>query len=244
MNLRWVRAATHTPSALLLSLQLIAVLAYPFLEGDRTKRSLFSLVALVVLLLVVYTLHHSPAATWVGLTLATPVLVLLVVQLATDADGLTAWIAGFAAALYAYAAYALVRYMFQDRVITTDELFAVGATFTLLAWAFAYTYVVVQEVAPHSFTASSDPQAPRTWVQLLSMSFTNLTAVGAGDINPVRPFARSVVMIEQVVGVLYLAMVVTVVVGLTVARLRGDLRGGTAGDGSRHLREDGPAEGA
>jgi hypothetical protein len=219
MNVRWFRTAVHTPSALLLALQLAAVLTYPFLEGDRTKRAAFSLVALIILLVVVYTVHHSPAATWVGLMLALPVLALLVAFLVTDNDQLTTWAAGFEAVLYFYAALALVRYMFADRKITTDELFAAGATFTLVAWAFAYVYVVVQQVAPQSFTASINPDAPRTWVQLLALSFTNLTATGSGDVSPVRPFARSVVMIEQVAGVLYVAMVVARVVGLTVARV-------------------------
>ena len=228
MNSHWLRTVVRTPSALLLTLQLVAVLAYPFLEGDRARRAAFSLVALIVLLVIVYTLHHSPAATGVGLALATPVVLLLVAYLVTDEVVLSIWAAGFEAALYFYAAFALVRYMFADRVISTDELFAVGATFTLVAWAFAYVYVVIQHVAPHSFTASSDPELPRTWVQLLGLSFTNLTATGSGDVNAVRAFARSVVMIEQVTGVLYVAMVVARVVGLTVARiLSGASRGTT-----------------
>ncbi len=32
---------------------------------------------------------------------------------------------------------ALIAYMLAGHVITRDELFAVGATFTLVAWAFA-----------------------------------------------------------------------------------------------------------
>jgi hypothetical protein len=219
MNSRWFRTVVRTPSALLLTLQLVAVLAYPFLEGDRTERAIFSLVALIVLLVIVYGLHHSPAATWVGLGLAVPVVLLLVAFIITDENVLSIWAAAFEAALYFYAAFALVRYMFADREISTDELFAVGATFTLVAWAFAYVYVVVQYLAPHSFTASIDPEAPRSWIQLLGVSFTNLTATGSGDVNAVRAFARSIVMIEQVVGVLYVAMVVARVVGLTVARI-------------------------
>ena len=42
------------------------------------------------------------------------------------------------------AAGALIAYMLADHVITRDELFAVGATFTLVAWAFAYSYTVCQ----------------------------------------------------------------------------------------------------
>ena len=54
--------------------------------------------------------------------------------------------------------------MLEDHEITRDELFAVGATFTLVAWAFAYTFIVVQAIEPGSFTAAIDPAATaRGW---------------------------------------------------------------------------------
>ena len=130
-----------------------------------------------------------------------------------------AWSAGFEAALYAYAGVALIRYMFADHLVTTDELFAVGATFTLFAWAFAYLFVVVQAVTPESFTAAVDPDQARSWVELLFLSFTTLSSTGLSDVVPITAFARSVVMIEQLAGVLYIAMVVARMVGLTFARI-------------------------
>ena len=54
--------------------------------------------------------------------------------------------------------------MLADHIITRDEMWAVGATFTLVAWAFAYLYVVVQAIEPGSFTAAVDPEATaRGW---------------------------------------------------------------------------------
>lgn len=38
----------------------------------------------------------------------------------------------------------MVAYIMKDYRVTTDELFAAGATFTLLAWGFAYLYLVCQ----------------------------------------------------------------------------------------------------
>lgn len=55
---------------------------------------------------------------------------------------------------------------------------------------------------------------------MLFLSFTNLTSVGLSDILPVSPQARSIVMIEQVAGLLYIALVVSRVVGLTIVRQR------------------------
>jgi hypothetical protein len=106
--------------------------------------------------------------------------------------------------------------MLADHVITRDELFAVGATFTLVAWAFAYTYTVCQAIEPGSFTAAVDPQQQRSWMELLFLSFTTLSSTGLGDVIPVKPFARSLVMIEQLAGLAYVAMVVSRLVGLMV----------------------------
>ena len=105
-----------------------------------------------------------------------------------------------------------------DHEVTRDEMFAVGATFTLVAWAFAYSFTVVQAIEPGSFTAAIDPTGQRTWMELLFLSFTTLSSTGLSDVIPVKPFARSVVMLEQLAGVAYIAIVVSRLVGLTVIR--------------------------
>ena len=110
--------------------------------------------------------------------------------------------------------------MFLDRFVTNDELWATGATFTVVAWAFAYTFMAIQVIWPGSFIATIDPGGPRTWFEMLFLSFTTLTSVGLSDILPVLPQARSWVMIEQVAGLMYVALVVSRVVGLTIARQR------------------------
>ena len=214
----WWRKAKDTPSALLLAVQLGAVLLYPFME-ETAGRAIFSVFGIVVLGLAVLAVRRTPSFTWVSLLLAAPALVLLTAQVFSDASWLTTWSAAFEAALYFYAGFALIRYMFADHIVTTDELFAIGATFTLVAWAFAYVYVVVQAVEPDSFIAAVDADDPRSWVELLFLSFTTLSSTGLSDIIPIKPFARSVVMIEQVAGMLYIAMVVARMVGLTFARI-------------------------
>jgi hypothetical protein len=205
---------------MLLVVQLGALLVYPFLESNAAGRAAFSILGIVVLGLAVLSVRRSPPPTWVSLLLAAPALVLLIAQVVSDAGWLTPWSAAFEAALYFYAAVGLIRYMIGVPVITVDDLFAVGATFTLVAWAFAYTFTVVQAVAPESFTAAIDPTAPRSWMELLFLSFTTLTSTGLSDVVPVRAFARSLVMLEQVAGVLYIAMVITRLVALSSSRIQ------------------------
>jgi len=212
--------ARKEPSAVLLFTQLAALLVYPAMEGNDVGRSLFSVLGIAFLGLVVLAVRSSPTWTWVGLLLAAPASVLLLVQAVSGSDTLLPYSSAFEAVLYFYAAAGLLAYMLADHEITRDELFAVGATFTLVAWGFAYVFVVCQAIAPESFTAAVRPSSDRTWVELLFLSFTNLSSTGLSDVVPIRPFARGVVMLEQLAGVAYIAMVVSRLVGLTVLRVR------------------------
>jgi Ion channel len=212
--------ARRQPSAILLAAQLAGVLLYPFMEGEDAGRALFSVFGILILGLVVLAVRSSPGLTWVGVLLGIPATVLLLIQAVTLSDTLLPYSSGFEAVLYFYAAGALIAYILADHEITRDELYAVGATFTLVAWGFAHVYVVYQAIEPQSFTAAVDPHDERTWLDLLFLSFTNLTSTGLSDVAPVRPFARGLVMLEQLCGLAYVAMLVSRVVGLTVLRGR------------------------
>ena len=211
-----LRIARREPSAILLAMQLVGVLLYPFMEGSDVGRALFSVFGIAVLGLVVLAVRSTPGLTWVALLLGAPTTVLLLIQAVTRSDDLLPYSSALEAILYFYAAGALIAYMLADHEITRDELYAVGATFTLVAWAFAYTYTVVQAIEPGSFTAAVDPEAQRSWMELLFLSFTTLTSTGLSDVIPVRAFARSVCMIEQLAGLAYVAVLVSRLVGLTV----------------------------
>src|SRR3546814_13265502 len=88
--------------------------------------------------------------------------------------------------------------MMSDHVVSADELFAAGATFTLLAWGFAFAFLVCQMLDPGSFVNSLDPESPRRpWIELLFLSFTNLSATGLADVVPVRSTARVLVMLAR-----------------------------------------------
>ena len=221
-----LHAARKNPSAILLFVQLGGVLVYPFLEEGAAGRAIFSAFGIGVLALAVLAVRSTPTLTWVSLLLALPATVLLVIQAVGDHEGLLPYSSGLEAVLYFYAAWALVRYMLADHVITTDELFAVGATFTLAAWGFAYTYQVVQAIYPESFFAALNPRDARTWMELLYLSFTTLTGTGLSDVVPVKAFARAVVMLEQLMGLGYVAMLVSRLVAQMVINRQGETEAG------------------
>jgi hypothetical protein len=213
MNLELVR---RNPSAGLLGVQLLGLVLYPLMETSPSGRALFGAFGLIVLGAALWVVRRSPWLTWLGLVLALPVVVLSLILAFSPQPGLVAITAALEALFYFYATGSLIAYMLQDHVATNDELFAAGATFTLLAWAFAYCYVVCQTVFPGSFAVGGDAGAARPWIELLYLSVAVLSSVGLSDITPAMPMARGIVMLESFVGVMYLTLIVARLIGLTV----------------------------
>lgn len=212
-----LRLVRRNPCAVLLAVQALGIVLYPFLDDWHAGRQAFALFGLLVLALALYAVQMTVVHTWVLVTIAIPATLLLVLQIFSDSNELMAWSSGFEAVLYFYAAFAMTRYMLEDDEVTTDELFAIGAVFTLMAWAFAHLFVVLQALDPGAFGAVGEP---RTWNELLFVSFTTLSSTGLSDIMPVTGHARSAVMVEQVAGIFYVAMVVTRLINLSATRRR------------------------
>ncbi|KAF1014682.1 MAG: hypothetical protein GAK31_02169 [Stenotrophomonas maltophilia] len=214
---RWLAIARRHPSAWLLGLQLLAVLLYPALDGSRAGQALFGAFGMAVLGLALWVVQRSPLGTWLALVLSLPAVVFSLAGAWLQQPALATTAQVLESLLYFYTAGALIAYMLQDHKVTRDELFAVGATFTLLAWAFAYAYAVCQQWYPGSFTGDSEG-SQRSWMELLYLSFSLLSGAGLSDVVPVHPQARALVMLEQFSGVMYVALVVSRLVGLTVLR--------------------------
>lgn len=215
--LRRIVIAKHHPSAVLLAAQLLGVLLYALLENLPGGRAVLAAFGLVVLGAALQVVRSSPWLTWLGNALALVVVLLLGINMIWPSTHLDVAASIVLAAFYFYAAGALIAYMLQDQTASLDEFYAVGATFTLMAWAFAHAYVVCQALVPGSFAGAVDPAEARTWMDLLFLSFTILSGVGLGDIVPLSPLARALVMLEELAGIMYIALVVSRLITMSSA---------------------------
>jgi hypothetical protein len=215
-----LRTVRRHPSAVLLSAQLLVVLIYPFLEDSTAGRAVVGVVQMGVVLIAAWAVRATPVLSWVAAVLGLPAMVFAVLEaVSRDTDWVVLTSAVFHVPFYLFVSYAMIRYLFHDDVVTRDELYAVGAAFTVVAWAFAYLYAAAQVLWPGSFVAHGvEAGADVDWFELLFLSFTTLTSVGLSDVTPVLDNARSFVMVEQVAGVLYVALVIARLVGLSHLR--------------------------
>ena len=214
-----MRTVLGHPSAILLAVQLLQVLAWPFLEHSTAGRAILGVIGMVAVAAAVYAVRRTPILSHVVIFLGAPAMVFTLLEaLKPQTDWIVLTSAGLHAPFYLYVSYAMLRYLFHDDIVTRDELFATGAAFTVVAWAFAYIYSAAQVIWPGCFTSAVGEE--QSWFELLFLSFTSLTSTGLSDVVPVEPHARSLVMLEEVAGVFYVALVVARMVGLTMMRHR------------------------
>lgn len=212
--------STH-PSALLLLVQLASIVIHPSLESVKHNQAIFSCFNVTTLLLAVWVVNRSPAINWVAWMLAVPSIILTIAFVFAGNVHYFIWAQFLESAMYFYTAIGLVMYMFNDDVITRDELFAAAATFTVLAWGFALLYSVCQFFYPGSIVGGSHPDSQRTWLELMFLSFSILSSTGYGDIMTVHPVTRIIGIFQMFVGLMYMALIVSRLISLTSAIRKG-----------------------
>lgn len=118
----------------------------------------------------------------------------------------------FAGALFCIAAIVAISLdvFDQRRPVTRDTILGAVSIYLLVAVFFGLLYrmLTLADAAAlyhaHQAAAGNLPD-----FEALYFSFVTLTTLGFGDITPVSPYARTFAMLESVVGILYLATLVS-----------------------------------
>lgn len=206
------------PFAMLLCVQLLSVLFYGFMTNSKTSHFIFNSLGLIVPILAVWTVYRSPATNWIGFVLVSASISTSLLAIFAGQAQLLVWAHSFESLLYFYAAISLVMYMFEDDVVTLDELYAAAATFTLLVWGFALVYSVCQQVYPNSISGGATATQLRSWIELLFFSFSLQSGTGLSDLLPVSPQSRAIASIQMFSGVMYITIVISHLVGLAASK--------------------------
>jgi len=111
----------------------------------------------------------------------------------------------------------MLRFVFRERRLTIDGIFATVAAYLVIALLFSQVYLLMLTWNPESFVlpvpaADRPPHLLQT--DMTYFSLVTLATVGYGDILPRSDAARMTAMIEAVVGQFYVAVIVAVFVGM------------------------------
>lgn len=117
----------------------------------------------------------------------------------------------------------LLRTVFRARIVDGNILCGAACIYLLTGAICGYVFAMLQVfdhtsfqiVSPFAETENRDLYREPGW--LVYFSYTTLTTVGFGDILPANALARSVAVLEAVIGQIMLVVVMARLVGLHVA---------------------------
>jgi hypothetical protein len=120
--------------------------------------------------------------------------------------------------LYVFIVVRMLSRITRAESVTGDTIFLAASCFLLIGTIWALFYHTIVFLDPSAISGISESTATNLIPDLFYFSFVTLTTLGYGDIVPVTPFAKSVALVESVVGTLFVAIVIAIIVGKYAAR--------------------------
>ncbi|MEL6941649.1 MAG: potassium channel family protein [Bacteroidota bacterium] len=103
----------------------------------------------------------------------------------------------------------LMEYVFSPKSVTINDVYALSAGYIILGVIAAPFFFLVNMQLENALSISQDA----SFSDLLYFSYITLTGVGYGDITPVHPIAKSLSLLLGIIGQLYLAVLVGIIIG-------------------------------
>ncbi len=113
---------------------------------------------------------------------------------------------------------AIQQVLFSSDKITGNSLAGSICIFLLLGIIWLLLYSITIELMPNSFSGLPQDTWPGNFSGIIYYSFVTLTTLGFGDILPLSPTARFLTYMEAIVGVFYMAIFVSSLVGAAMQR--------------------------
>jgi len=125
--------------------------------------------------------------------------------------------------LTGFAALMMLRNIFRQRVVRTDDVLGAVCGYLIAAGAWSNLFMLIEIFLPGSFSVGPGFGAGMdTWhgrIAVLSyVSLGSLTSVGSGAVVPVQPPATILTPLEAVFGQFYIAVVVAQLVSTRLAQ--------------------------
>jgi hypothetical protein len=207
----------HGLTALLVFLLLFFVALYPlskFSFGSFLAHIFFSL----ILISGVLTVFHRPLIRIFAVGLALAEFMVYWLEFFSPSNTLAVSQVFLVALFLGLLIVVVLMQVFREGSITMHRISGAVAAYILIGalWASLYQFIVLTIPGAFDFSALAEGSRSDLQAHLYYFSFVTLTTLGYGDIVPVHPGARLVVMLEALTGQLYPAITLAWLVSMEI----------------------------
>jgi len=203
---------------LLISLLLIFVIS-PFVVPYYYGPTILNIIAAAVLLSATYAVSRRRSFLIFALSMSIFSIATTFWLAAAPSHWLIIISHGSLVIVIIFFATAILSYVLGTGKVTWDKIYGAVCAYLLLGYAWTFAYSVIEELQPGSFDSPISTM-PHDLVgrvmQLRYFSFVTLATVGYGDIVPHTPVARTLALLEAILGQFYLVALVGRLVGLHI----------------------------
>jgi hypothetical protein len=202
---------------LLLFLFLLAdLILYPYISANEGPRYyLFRSLGVAVTLVTVYVVSLRRELIIIALALAIPAMIEYTTYFRLKMGALSVCSVVLSFAFDVFVIVVLFRRVFAREKPTTETIFGAVCIYLLIGFTFARLYAIIGALHPNAFhldpAINTHPFA--AGFDFIFFSFGTMTSLGANGIVAISPTVRSLSVIESMLGVLYLAVMISRLMG-------------------------------
>ena len=119
--------------------------------------------------------------------------------------------AALIAIFYIYVLVMVLAYVIKGTEATRDKIIGAVSIYLLIGFTWASFYYMIFSLQPEAFLVNDTllTRTGQSQPDFVYFSFITLLTVGYGDVRPISGIARSLAMLEGVVGVLYIGVFIS-----------------------------------
>jgi len=203
---------------LLISLVFL-LLVYPFLEHGSIREAFLSILSAVIPITAIFAVSYNKRNLIIAILLGVPTIAGELIDL-FGIELPHAVIVVFALLFYLFTLITIISYVFRDEEVTGDTIYGAICVYLLIGITWTTIFVLINILQPGSFYINppNNIDNVQDWSDFIYYSYATLTTLGYGDITPVTSQARSVGVLETIVGQLYLTILLARLIGLHLTK--------------------------
>jgi hypothetical protein len=194
----------------------------PFLQRGVIKLTILNILVSAIIYFGILAVSHEKRNATIGLALGLPWFILTWITLFVSSPPPILFVVsnGILILFYFFTAGVILSFVLRSQQVNDEVLYGSVSIYLLIGGAWGTIYSLLEAIQPGSFFI--DPAYNIDGIvdvfDLLYYSFTTLTTLGYGDIIPVSTHARYLAVVEAIMGVMYLAIIISRLVGMFIAR--------------------------
>lgn len=187
------------------------LVSYPYSVGNNFRYYLYRTLFCVVILLTVYALSLRRSLLVIALVLAGPSIIQHTVYVAELKSPIAVVNSFIALAFDVFIVVAIFRSVFSKARADSESIFGALCIYLFVGYSFTSIFLLVTYFHPYAFylDPTVNNHAVLNRLDSIYYSFGTMTSLGAAGITPVTGEARLLTIIEALMGVLFLAVLVS-----------------------------------